>query len=90
MITFRKPDTDTIVQLMRAIELLDVAGYSYWFLEEFAVENMFVFLDGIPTEIPLLPSEIELLASAHDEIMALAGWNDASDPIGPMLTKTTP
>lgn len=85
-----KQESDAIAMLMRAIDLLDAAGYSCWLLEEFAVENMFVFLDGIPTEIPLLPSEIELLASAHDEIMALAGWNDVSDPIGPMLTKTTP
>ena len=82
MTAILKTETDMVARLLKAIELLDSAGYTCWVLEEFAVENLFVFLDGIPTELPLLPGEVELLANAHDDLMSLAEW-DCPDPSGP-------
>ena len=75
-------ETDAIERLIQAIEALDAAGYSCWFLETASIENMIICLEGIPTELPLLPSEIGMIASAFDEIMSLADWCDSQPIIG--------
>ena len=76
-------ETNAIERLIQAIEALDAAGYSCWFLETVSVDNMIISLEGIPTELPLLPCEIGMIASAYDEIMALADWCDSRSVVGP-------
>lgn len=76
-------ETDAVERLIQAIEGLDAAGYSCWFLEEVTVENMAIFLEDIPIEVPLLLGEIEMIAAAYDDIMSLSDWCDSQTVIGP-------
>ncbi len=83
MIAALAPETNAVDRLIQAIEGLDALGYSCWFLEMFSVENMTTRLEGIPTDLPLLSGEIEMIATAYDEIMSLADWCDSQPVIGP-------
>lgn len=76
-------DTNEIERLIQAIEGLDALGYSCWFLEVFSVEKMITRLEGIPTDLPLLPGEMEMIATAYDEIMSLANWCDSQTVVRP-------
>lgn len=77
------PKTSLLDVLIMAIDRLEAEGYSCWLLEEFAVKNLCICLDDIPTELPLLPGEIELLASVHDELMMLSEWDNLLLPETP-------
>lgn len=72
--------------LLRALDTLEAAGYTFWTMEEIEVEDDYSFLtregwnilfEALPAELPLLPGEIELLASVLDEILALGSWDQS-------------
>ena len=70
--------------LLQAIERLEANGYSVWLMEECPDEGNELALSpawtiqfqNLPEELPVLESEIALLATVLREIMLLGGFDD--------------
>ena len=70
--------------LLQAIERLEANGYSAWLMEECDDENTeplrspawAIQFQNLPEDLPVLESEISLLASVLREIMLLGGFED--------------
>jgi len=70
--------------LLQAIECLEANGYSAWLIEECDDENtelvrspaLTIRFENLPEGLPVLESEIALLATVLREIMLLGGFDD--------------
>ena len=70
--------------LLQAIERLEANGYSAWLMEECDDENTeplgtpawAIRFQNLPEDLPVLESEISLLATVLREIMLLGGFED--------------
>jgi len=70
--------------LLQAIESLEANGYSAWLMEECHDEDnelvrspaWTIRFQNLPEDLPVLESEISLLATVLREIMLLGGFED--------------